>query len=68
MGYRKRLLSVWEGKGLFIVSEQRLCDQVRQIKKGWLSQLQMEEIRREVEKEQLDMRNGEEEREENPEV
>ena len=31
MGHRKRLLAIWEGKGLFNVSEQRLCDQVRQI-------------------------------------
>ena len=69
MGYRKRLLSIREGKGLFNVSKQRLCDQVRQIKKkSWLSVLQMEEICREVEKEQLDTRNDEEKEEENPEV
>ena len=37
----------WKEKGLFQVGEQRLCDQVRMIqKKGWLSQMQLEEIRR----------------------
>ena len=62
MGYRKRLLDIWEGKGLFNVSEQRLCDQVRQIKKnGWLSQLQLEEIRREIERERLGLMNDDEE-------
>ena len=40
----------WKGKGLFQVGEQRFCDQVRMIqKKGCLSQLQLEEIRRLVE-------------------
>ena len=35
---------------MFQVGEQRLCDQVRMIqKKGWLSQLQLEQIKRLVE-------------------
>ena len=46
-GYRQRSHTLWKEKGLFQVGEQRLCDQVHMIhKKGWLSQLQLEEIRR----------------------
>ena len=46
-GYRQRLHAFWKEKGLFQVGEQRLCYQVWMIqKKGWLSQLQLEEIRR----------------------
>ena len=45
-GYRQRLHAFWKEKGLFQVGEQRLCDQVQMIqRKGWLSQLQLEEIR-----------------------
>ena len=50
-GYRQRLHAFWREKGLFQVWEQRLCDQVWKIqKKGWLPQLQLEKIRRLVEK------------------
>ena len=49
-GYRERSHVFWKEKGLFQVGEQRLCDQVRMIqKKGWLSRLQLEEMRRLVE-------------------
>ena len=49
-GCRQRLHAFWKERGLFQVGEQRLCDQVRIIqKKDWLSQLQLEEIRRLVE-------------------
>ena len=49
-GYRQRLHAFWEEKGLFQVREQRLRDRVRMIqRKGWLSQLQLEEIKRLVE-------------------
>ena len=49
-GYRYRLPAFWGKKGFFQVGEQRLCDQVRMIQtKGWLSQLQLEKIRRLVE-------------------
>ena len=49
-GYTQRLHAFWKEKGLFQVGEQRLSDQVRMIRrKGWLSQLQLEEIRRLVE-------------------
>ena len=40
----------WKEEGLFQVGEHRLCDQLQMIqKKGWQSQLQLEEIRRLVE-------------------
>ena len=49
-GYRQRLHAFWKEKGLFQLEEQRLCDQVRMIqRKGWLSQLQLEEIKRLIE-------------------
>ena len=45
--HRQRLHAFWKEKRLFQAGEQRLCGQVRMIqKKGWLSQLQLEEIRR----------------------
>ena len=48
--YRQRLHAFWKEKGLLQVGEQRLCDQVRMIqRKGCLSQLQLEEIKRRVE-------------------
>ena len=46
-GYRQRLHTSWKEKGLFQVGEQRLCDQVQMIQRiVWLSQLQLEEIKR----------------------
>ena len=49
-GYRKRMHSVWFSKGMFPVTEQRLVDQKNQItKKQWLSNLELEEIKRSIE-------------------
>ena len=49
-GHRQRLHAFWKEKRLFQAGEQRLCGQVRMIqKKGWLSQLQLEEIGRHLE-------------------
>ena len=47
-GYRKRMHGMWQSRGGDLeVSEQRLCDQVRGIKKnGWLSQVEVEKIKR----------------------
>ena len=46
-GYRQRLHAFWKEKGLFQVGEQIFCDQVQMIQeKGWLSKLQLEEIRK----------------------
>ena len=50
-GYRQKLHAFWKEKRLFQVGEKGLCDQVRMIqKKGWLSQQQLEPIRRLVER------------------
>ena len=49
-GYRKRMLEIWESKDLFTVSEQRLADQVKQIKdKKWLTFVEIEELKRKIE-------------------
>ena len=46
-GYRKRMLQLWLRMDKFPVTEQRLVDQANQIrKKKWLSDLELEEIKR----------------------
>jgi hypothetical protein len=48
-GYRKRMYGFWKERGMFAVSisEQRLCDQARAIlRNGWLTKLELEDIRR----------------------
>ena len=46
-GYRKRMLQLWLQMDKFFVAEQRLVDQANQIrKKKWLSDLELEEIKR----------------------
>ena len=46
-GYRKRFHKTWIEDGGFNVSEQRICDQVRQIeKKEWLTKVEREMIQR----------------------
>ena len=46
-GYRKRMHNIWIDKTSINISEQRLADQVNQIKKkGWLTELEIEEIKR----------------------
>ena len=51
-GYRQRMLREWRDRGLFESTEQRVCDQARAIRKnGWLSQLELETIKRQVEDE-----------------
>ena len=48
-GYRKRVAELWRQKDMAEISEQRLMDQIRQIKKkGWLSQLEIERIKRNI--------------------
>ena len=54
-GYRKRMLAIWKEIGVFEVTEQRLADQVRAIKvNGWLSEVEIEEIRRNIKDKQND--------------
>ena len=46
-GYRKRMLSAWQRRDVFKVSEQNLADQARAIKTNkWLSEVELEEIKR----------------------
>ena len=49
-GYRKRMFTEWSEKGMFESTEQRVCDQARAVRKnGWLSELELEAIKRQVE-------------------
>ena len=57
-GYRQRMYRIWKEKCPFEVTEQRLTDQARAIRKnGWLSDIELEEIQRKS----LDPRNDDEE-------
>ena len=48
-GYRKRMLSLWQQKGMFWVSEQRLVDQTNTIRRNsWMTELETEELERKV--------------------
>ena len=59
-GYRKRLLSIWNKNKMFAATEQRLCDQVRIImKRGWFSELQLEEVRRTATENEIKTNNSE---------
>ena len=49
-GYRQRMLNVWKEIGVFKLTEQRLADQARAIRtNGWLSEIELEEIQRNLE-------------------
>ena len=57
---------IWDEKGVFQASEQRIVDQARMIRvNGWLTDIEIEEIRRRSEavKDQEDEREGEEQNE-----
>ena len=46
------MMQEWKGNGFFEITEQRLCDEARAIRKnGWLSDLELENIRRMIEAE-----------------
>ena len=48
-GYSKRMLSLWQQKGMFWVSEQRLVDQANTIRRNsWMTELEIEELERKV--------------------
>ena len=48
-GYRKRMLSLWQRKCMFWVSEQRLVGQANIIcRNSWMTQLEIEELERKV--------------------
>ena len=41
-GYRRRMISIWQDRGMFEISEQRLADQVKQIKHNqWLTKVEV---------------------------
>ena len=49
-GYRQRLMQEWKEHGVFEITEKRLCDQAKAIRKnGWLSDLELENIQRLIE-------------------
>ena len=55
-GYRKRMMEMWREKGVIEISEQRLMDQARAIVVNqWLTDVELEEIRREIERESTDV-------------
>ena len=66
-GYRQRMMQEWKEHGVFFeITEQRLCDQARAIRKnGWLSDLELENIRRMIEAESEIMNESIEDVEEN---
>ena len=48
-GYRKRLTGIWHRESMIDVTEQRLVNQIRQLKlKGWLTEIEIEVIKRKV--------------------
>ena len=48
-GYRKRMLSLWQRKCMFWVSEQRLVGQANIIcRNSWMTELEIEELERKV--------------------
>ena len=49
-GYRRRMHNIWKERELPTVTEQRLCDQARAIRKNeWFTTVELEEIRRRLE-------------------
>ena len=52
LGYRKIMFREWKERRMFESTEQRVCDQAKAIRKnGWLSELELEVIKRQVEDE-----------------
>ena len=51
-GYRQRMMQEWKEYGIFEITEQRLCNQARAIRKNsWLSDLELENIQRMIQAE-----------------
>ena len=51
-GYRQRMFREWRVRGMFDSTEQRISDQARAVRKnGWLSELELEMIKRKIEDE-----------------
>ena len=48
--YRQRLKKIWDEIGVFLVTEQKLADQARQIRTNkWLTDMEIKEIKRKLE-------------------
>ena len=48
-GYRQLMFKKWQERGMFDSTEQRICDQARAIRKnGWLTNVELEVIKRRV--------------------
>ena len=48
-GYRNLMLSLWQQKGMFWVSEQRLVDQANTVRRNsWVTELEIEGLERKV--------------------
>ena len=60
-GYRQRMFRQWRLRGMFECTEQRACDQARAIRKnGWLSELELEMIKRKIDDEAQNEDSGQE--------
>ena len=50
LGYRKRMLELWNSKSLFFINEQQLVDQaINILKKSWLTEIELEQIEGKIE-------------------
>ena len=50
LGYGKRILELWNSKVLFFITEKQLVDQANNIRKrGWLTEMELEETERKIE-------------------
>ena len=48
-GYRKQMIAIWREIGTFEITEQRLVDQARVLRKNeWLIEVELEEIRKNI--------------------
>ena len=60
-GYRQIMLRQWRLRGMLESTEQRVCDQARAIRKNrWLSELELEMIKRKIDDEVLNQDSGQE--------
>ena len=58
-GYKKRVFAIWREVGEFEITEQRLADQAGASKiNGWFSDIEIEEMKREVDNEGEDCEEG----------
>ena len=65
-GYRQRMMQEEKEHGVFEITKQRLCDQAEAVRKNsWLSDLELENIRRMIEEESEIMNESIEDLEEN---